>query len=268
MYHGCFVQSERRGGNVETFRAEGSWDESLIQGFIGRVLLPGVGTAACRDNLKNSRPEEVWNKGVMKFFIYSQIPYSESLLESCSWYISGDILREDLVLEACAVAMDNLYLQLWDAETEREKIPWWMSVFASCNTTPSKMSLLQGVLELAVEQVTQTWPLICCPSAWPLLSAVLLACRQPCLGCWRGKIRRTLTAPFSPSSKWVWWCKREQRDVQELFYSLGCATCLFHHGKILLIFGKPHGVWWKEVRPKAHLVEYNTFLILGLLLLL
>lgn len=78
------MQSERRGGNVETFRAEGSWDESLIQEFIGRVLLPGVGTAACRDSLKSSRPEEVWNKGVMKFFVYSQIPYSENLLESCS----------------------------------------------------------------------------------------------------------------------------------------------------------------------------------------
>lgn len=54
------------------------------QEFIGKVLPPGVGTAACRDNLQSSRPEEVWNKGMMKFSVYRQIPQSESLLESSS----------------------------------------------------------------------------------------------------------------------------------------------------------------------------------------
>lgn len=76
------MQSGRRGGNVETFRAEGM--KVSFQEFIGRVLPPGVGTAACRHNLKSSRLEEVWNKGMMKFSVYSQIPYSESVLESCS----------------------------------------------------------------------------------------------------------------------------------------------------------------------------------------
>lgn len=54
------------------------------QEFIGKVLPPGIGTAACKDNLQSSRPEEVWNKGIVTFSVYRQIPYSESLLESCS----------------------------------------------------------------------------------------------------------------------------------------------------------------------------------------